>query len=54
MVEENWCMFKCRSCGGKNMCKAVRPRKVVVDDTHCRTAFEKCGLYIVRMGMDSE
>jgi hypothetical protein len=54
MVEKSWCPFKCRSCGGKNMCKAVRPRKVVRDDRQCKEGYEVCGLYIVRKGMDSE
>jgi hypothetical protein len=52
--EEGWCPFKCRSCGGKKMCRAVKPRKFVMDDRHCREEYEVCGLYIVRMGMDNE
>ena len=52
MVVENLCLFKCRSCGGKKMCKAVKPRKILVDDRICRTNYESCGLYLVRMGMN--
>jgi len=36
------------------MCKAVKPRKFVMDDSMCREEYEVCGLYLVRMGMDNE
>ena len=54
MVEDDWCPFKCRSCGGKKMCRAVKPRKFMLDDQMCREEYEVCGLYLVRMGMDDE
>ena len=48
------CPFKCKSCGGKKMCKAVKPRKFMMDDSVCIGDFKDCGLYRVRMGMDNE
>jgi len=50
----NLCPFKCRSCRGKNMCKAVKPRKYITNVSDCIGDFEACGLYRVRMGMDNE
>ena len=48
------CPFKCRSCKGKKMCKAVKPRKYITNDSDCLGDFTVCGLYRVRKGMDYE
>jgi len=48
------CPFRCRSCGGKKMCKAVKPRRVVRDDHRCRGDYERCGLYMVKMKINDE
>lgn len=48
------CPFWCRSCRGKKMCKAVKPRRVVRDDRRCYGNYERCGLYIVKMRMNDE
>jgi len=48
------CPYKCRSCGGKKMCKAVKPRKVIYDTKLCDGGYVDCSLYRVRMGMDNE